>query len=204
MPPPSPLGEATATVMGFPAETVTAVGTILLTLATIALAVPTIFLALAAWRQLPLLVTQIKDAQSATKDEAERDRAARKAEEWRHIEANTLRACERYFSNPVIVAASKKVFEASENGTKYSKEKFGLAEHDLLTVLNFLNGLGVGVEEGIFSGDIIKDHMPNTVVKVVDTIIPALIDQPAKFQALMNLRDNWKKASPSYQRRPAN
>jgi hypothetical protein len=195
-------------VMGLPAESITAAGTMLLALATVALAIPTIFLAIAAWKQLPLLRSQLKalgqqitDAQAAATQQAEAQRKAREAEEWRYIEANTLRACEKYFSNLVIHAATRKVFAGTYNGTKYDKATFKF-QHELITVLNYLNGIGTGVEEGIFSGEIVKDHMPNTITKVVDVIIPALVDRPGDFQALINLRNNWTMPNPSYQKRP--
>jgi hypothetical protein len=201
---------ATSLLFGLSPDVVAAIGTVALAVGTVALAIPTIFLAVAAWRQLPLLQGQIKalgeqiaDSRAAEAAEQKRQTIARQEMEWRSIEANTLRACERYFSNPVIYQATRAVYTTAVNGTKYDKAAMQACEHELITVLNYLNALAVGVDEGIYSGDIIKDHLPNTIVKVVDTLIPNLIATPVKWQPLLNLRQNRKVSNPSYSRGPS-
>lgn len=206
---PAATNVATGTIFGFPADVVTAAGTLGLAMATVVLALPTIFLAIAAWKQLPLLrdqlaslVAQLDATQQADRAESDRQHISREEANWRQIEAQTLQACERYFTNSVVYAATRAVYAASKNGQIYDKDAMKHVEHDLLTVLNYLNALAVGVDEGIYSGDIIKDHLPNTIMKVVDVLIPKLVDQPAKWQPLLNLRDNWKTSNPSYRRPP--
>jgi hypothetical protein len=170
---------------------------------------PTLFLAIAAWKQLPLLQKQIaalglqiSEAQKATFNQLEAQRVARQAEEWRQIESNTLHACEAYYSNSVLYTATKSVFEGSSKGTKYSKEDLPSYQHDLLMTINYLNGIATGVAEGVLSGDIVKDNLENTITKVVDVIIPALIDRPENFKFLIKLRREWENAVPSYKRGP--
>jgi hypothetical protein len=155
-----------ATVLGYPPDTVTAIGSVLLAAGTVALAVPTIFLAVAAWKQLPLLRAQLEArsdqlvaARAAEEAENQRQALSRLEDDWRAIEANTVRGCERYFTNPVVYAATRAVYAAAQNGKVYDRKVMEPNEHDLITVLNYLNALAVGVEEEIYSGDIIKDHL---------------------------------------------
>jgi hypothetical protein len=80
-----------ATIFGVPADSITAVGTAILAVATIALAV-------FALKQLSALIEQLKLAREA---DARADS--------RLIESNTLRACERYYSDPVISEATRRI-----------------------------------------------------------------------------------------------
>jgi hypothetical protein len=203
-----PTGEPAAMIMGVPAEVFTAAATFLLVLATLALAIPTIFLAVAAWRQLPLLRDQlaavgkqISDAQIATSGQLGAQRQSLEATESRQIETNTLSACERYYTNYVLHLATKNVFESTNNGRDYKKQDLPKYEHDLLMSLNYLNGLAVGVREGLLSRDIVRDNLHNTIVKAVDIIIPALIDRRDYFEDLIKLRDSWKGEVPYYRKK---
>jgi hypothetical protein len=163
--PPTPSAEPLATVLGFPADSVTA-------WATIVLAIATVIFTIAAILQLRAIATQIEDARTA--DQASRtaaaenlvrqqqeDAAARKEaaaqidlqnellklQNKQRAEAheifvagNTLRACERYVGDVVVSAATKRIWEASESGKNYIKSKIN--DHDVIPVLK--SGLNRG------------------------------------------------------------
>lgn len=196
--------EVGPTVLGFPAESVTAAGTLLLGGATVALAAPTIFLAVAAWKQLPLLRDQLRvltdevqHSREASAAEADRQEASRRDSQRQYIETNTLRACEQYFSNPVIHSATQRLWEQSDGGRNYKDEK--VSRHDLFTILNYLDGVAIGVHQGVFSEAIVRDYLPNTIIKVVDVIMrDALNGDRAGYEMLVRLRDGWRPKETTY------
>jgi hypothetical protein len=81
--------------------------------ADIATAPATCVLALLAWIQLPLIAKQVKglSEQIRLSREAE-EHADRRTREW-----ETLKACERYNFDPVIEAATKRLWVASNGAS---------------------------------------------------------------------------------------
>jgi len=180
-------------VLGFPAESVTAVATLILALVTAALVIATILLFLVARGQLPLLSAQLQ----ALAKQVTLAREADAASQRRYIEANTLQACARYTGDPVIHEATQSIWRASNSGTDYRGNLDKLDMHDLITALNYLDGIAVGVKQGVYSGAIIKDHMMTTYVKVVDVIIPeAMGGDFSDYEAILELRNSWRSPIP--------
>jgi hypothetical protein len=164
-----------ATIFGVPADSITAVGTAILAVATIALAV-------FALKQLSALIEQLKLAREA---DARADS--------RLIESNTLRACERYYSDPVISEATRRIWVASNNGTDYTKA--AIDSHDLIITLNYLDGIAVGIKQHVYSAPIVKDHMQSTYIKIIDVIRPAVVPRIIPdwigYEAITELRNSW-------------
>lgn len=177
-------------VLGFPAESVTAVATLLLVGATAALAVVTFLLFWIAQRQLPLLTNQIKLA-----------REAESAADDRQIETNTLQACARYTGDPVVHAATQRIWRASEEGREYRKNRDKIDQHDLITVLNYLDTIAVGIKQGVYSEPMVKANMSNTFEKVVDRVIPEAVDGGfAGYENIRSLWDKWRPEPPLIRR----
>ena len=109
-----------------------------------ATALATIIVAVAAWIQLPLISQQVQglSKQIRLSREAE-EHAERRTREW-----ETIKACERYNFDPVIEAATKRVWEASKNGADYKRPE--VAQRDLVVVLNYLDGIAIGVGQGLY------------------------------------------------------
>jgi phosphoribosylformylglycinamidine (FGAM) synthase PurS component len=189
------------TIFGVAADNITALATAFLAILTAVVAVVALRQLALLHKQIELLTLQITQAKDAAAEQSKAYLETRMAEEKRHIETNTLQMCQIYFSNPVIHEAANRVYVATDNGKNYDKAKLPEYQHDLITVLNYLNGIGVGVQENLFSGEIVRDHMPNTISKVVDVIIPALIDRPGDYQALIDLRKSWD-SRPAYSSAP--
>jgi len=63
----------------------------------------------------------------------------------RLIESNTLRACERYYSDPVISEATRRIWVASNNGTDYTNA--AIDSHDRIITLNCLDGIAVSIRQ---------------------------------------------------------
>lgn len=149
-------------------------------------------------RQLEALTVQLQESRLAVAQEAQRQTTALLDAERRHIETNTLRACERYFSDSVIHSATHRIWNAAEKGTTYVNNP-NISVHDCITVFNYLNGIAVGAKEGIFSGRIVRDHIPNTIIEAVDNIMPAVLSNMDGYEATIDLRKSWKDGV-SYQR----
>ena len=176
-----------ATVLGFPAESVTAFGTLLFAIVTLALAIATVFLLLVALKQLPILSSQLH----ALTDQVELTRRADEETAKRHIETNTLQACSRYTGDPVVHEAAKRVWHAANGGKDYRNNP-KIDEHDLITTLNYLEGIALGVKMGVYSGAMVKDIMDTTFIKVVDRIVPEALGDFEGYTAIAELRNSWK------------
>ena len=148
------------------------------------MAIATIGLAFVAARQLPLLTEQLRLAREAEQ------RAA-----IRNVETNTIRACERYTSDVVIYEATKRIWNSSKGGTVYSFPEVN--EHDLITVLNYLDGIAVGVKQGVFSKAIVQDHLGATYIKIADLVIPNTFKNFTDYEAIEQLRNSWKVPKPT-------
>ena len=203
MPAPAPPADP-ATLFGIPAETLTAIGTVGLMVATIVLVIATAALAYAALKQLPLVAGQLRALSEQVEAAHRSDVAARNAEaerarqhaadlaarDKRHLEDSTLRVCERYVSDTVLHGATRRIWDASEGGRNYDRGK--VAEHDVITAFNYLDGIAVGVLQGVYSEKIVRDHLESTFVKAVDVMIPKLLDSPQGYEALIELRTRWR------------
>jgi hypothetical protein len=172
-----------ATILGIPADSITAVGTAIMAIATIALAV-------FALRQLSALIEQLKLAREA---DAKAD--------LRLIESNTIRVCERIYSDPVISVVTQRIWVASKNGTDYRTA--AIDGHDLITMLNYFDSIAIGIKQGVFSAAIVKDHMASAFIKIVDVlqpaVVPRLLPDWTGYEAITELRDSWRpKSAVSY------
>ena len=175
------------TLLGASPDLVTAV-------ATAVMAVATIGLAIVATRQLSALIEQLKLAREAD------ERADR-----RLIETNTLRVCEFIYRDPVVYTASQRIWAASDDGTEYGNAD--IASHDLIVVLNYLDGIAIGIKQRVYSAEIVKDHMESTFVKIIDVIRPAVVPRILPdwkgYEAITELRNGWLMvAAPAYSHRP--
>jgi hypothetical protein len=164
-------------VFGYPADDVTAVSTLVLAIGTVLLAAATAGLVFAAFKQLPLLTAQIKMARES------------------EIEINTITACGKYDTDPVLYEIHRRIWENSDKGTKYSRET--IDQHDAIVMLNYLDGIAIGVKQGVLSNAITKDHLGAVYIKAVDIIIPALFGNFEGYEAIEEMRSGWKTPTPT-------
>jgi hypothetical protein len=178
-----PQTPAELTVFGYPTDSVTAVCTLILAVGTIFLAAATAGLVYAAFKQIPLLTAQIK--------------LARESEEKlqaRQIEINTITACAKYDTDPVIHEVNSRLWKQSNGGKDYSSDN--IDRLDLIIMLNYLDGIAIGVKQGVLSNAITKDHLGAIYIKVVDIIIPAVFGNFDDYEAIEELRRSWKSPKP--------
>lgn len=105
--------------------------------ATIATAVATFGLVGVAWYQLGAI--------------------SKNQKEW-----ETLKACERYDSDPILDRVLCVLRDARNSGELFSApvSKYSL---EYRTVLNYFEGLATGVEQGFYIETIVRDHMSEII-----------------------------------------
>ncbi|MDE2134834.1 MAG: hypothetical protein KGJ49_09565 [Alphaproteobacteria bacterium] len=163
-----------ASLFGLPAEEITALGTLILAVATAGLVV-------VAWRQLPILNGQL----AMLANQIEESRKATQAADQRTREIETLHACRRDESEPVLVEAERRIWDASDGGKNYRTGKVN--QHDLIIVLNHMDGIAIGVIQGLYLEAMVKDHMGLMYKKVVEEIFPSKVIDTDGYEAILEL-----------------
>ena len=155
-----------------------------------ATALATIVVAIAAWIQLPLISQQVRglSEQIRLSREAE-EHAERRTREW-----ETIKACERYNFDPVIEAATQRVWVASNNGTDYKRPE--VAERDLIVVLNYLDGIAIGVGQGLYIESLVKDHIGPLFDHAVTKYFESGVIGREGLDAMVALHAQWYRGAP--------
>lgn len=142
-----------------------------------------------AWRQLPLIGDQVNALSEQIRLTREIDQAqAERTRVWR-----TTDACMRIDHDPIFETASKRIWEASEGGMKYEKGK--IDKRDVIIVLNHLEVVALGVRQGLYDKDIVKDHLELSIIKAVEKLIRNnILDEKLEgYERLEELYNEWKK-----------
>lgn len=115
----------------------------------------------------------------------------------------TIKACERYDSDPALNRYTKVIWEKSKNGIDYTNIEE--ARHEILGFLNYLDSLAIGIYQGVYNEQIVYDHMKGSVYKAVKVFIKGesgevdglswTIDKPfvkaEGFTCLLKLYGKW-------------
>jgi hypothetical protein len=183
-------------LFGHTADQVTALGTAAVAGATILLVAVTAVLAIAACYQLPLLRKQLKalsdqlaETREADAAQATRHKEAIDAAERRLLETRTMDACHKVDTDPVLTACSKRIWEASDGGTNYKTGR--VDEHDLILVLNYIDGLAIGILQEVYAAEIVKDHTGLMFRKAVECIFPSGVITPDGYEALIEVHKRF-------------
>jgi hypothetical protein len=146
----------------------TAWATFLLVVVTVPLTVATVYLALAAWRQLPLIAAQARDA---ARSQRERD---------------TLRACTVFDTDSVIFKATQRIWTAADGGTRYVGNE-AISRHDVMVVANYLDGVAIGARDGFYDEAIVWAHLGPVMTKMVYMILPAIFGSTKDYETMASL-----------------
>ena len=156
-----------------PPEGWIAVGTALLALSTAVLAIATIALVIIGRNQIIEL-----------RAEAKKER--------------TLAYCDRYDTDPVLDQCLRNLGILREKG---ELAKSAAVKADVTTVLNYLDGLAVGITQGLYIEKFARDHMEPIVIAHVDQYLgeksPTLGINKRNFDMLIALSESWSKSSKS-------
>ncbi len=147
--------------------------------------------AIAAWIQLPLISKQVAAlaAQIAASRAAEAN-AERRMREW-----ETLKARPRYDFDPVIDGTTQRIWEASNNGKDYTLP--GVNSRDIVCLLNYLDGLAVGIEQKLYMEEIVRDHLGPIFAHAVTRFLDPGIIPIAGLEKVRDLHLRWV-GHPSY------
>jgi type II secretory pathway pseudopilin PulG len=134
------------------------------TLSAVVQAVVAIVLVIAGLLQLRAIRRQIEAGNEQTRLVAEQTRLMalqQAADEERERKWRTLSECNRYDSDPVIHEATVKLWEhrLGRSGTPDPR----VLKPYAATILNYLDSLAIGVNQGLYIDALIKDHMAEIV-----------------------------------------
>jgi hypothetical protein len=138
-------------------------------------AIVTLFLAFSGVRQLTLIREQLAQ-----------DRELKKAEfEYQRI-AMTIAACNAYDTDPIFEEASKRVYVHKKNGYQDADPR------DIQLVLNFLEGIAVGILQGIYIENIVKDQMEPVFIAAYNNFLAPTPDRAKEYTALPQIYQRWR------------
>src|SRR5215472_10186921 len=113
----------------------------------------------------------------------------------------TLNACSNYEQNPNIYDALQKLWAALENGElEREPKKF---RPQINVMLNFLDAIAIGIEQGLYIEDLAWDHLDAIVKRAVKRYIDSgLIEKVGlereDFIRLIEMRERWLRARPHF------
>jgi hypothetical protein len=132
--------------------------------------------AVIGWWQLGSIRDQVK----AAREEARIER--------------TLTACSRYESDVVVERCVRRLRLAFENKTPIAEP--AEHKHDVIIVLNYLDGLAIGFEQKLYDENLAKDHMASIVRMYRQRYLsPEYLDRlkidSGDYHCLIKLADKW-------------
>lgn len=106
----------------------------------------------------------------------------------------TLIACGLYDTSSVIFECCRTLTKAKDSGElQLDPGRFKL---EILTVLNFLDGIAIGVSQKMYVKDLVKDHMSAIMARQVadllsESVGPKVDCSPEHFTNLVALNNEW-------------
>lgn len=114
----------------------------------------------------------------------------------------TLKACERYESDQVITQCLI-ALRAARRDNKLTAEPIQYSL-EMSTILNYLEGIAIGVEQGFYNRKIVRDHLETIMVKHVGEFLGPplravmLEGNPDYYSSLEEILKSWKKRRRTY------
>jgi hypothetical protein len=154
-------------------------------------------LVIVAWIQLPLVSRQVNSL-------AEQIRLSRVAEinaERRTREWETLKACDRYNTDQILEAATQRAWYTSDAEINYKKSE--VDHRDLTIIVNYLDGIAIGVQQGLHIEDLVKDHIGSVFGHAVIKWIEGGLFDTSGIETMASLHARWyRSAKPTSYSRP--
>jgi hypothetical protein len=124
---------------------------------------------------------------------------------------NTLEAIQRYEKDPIVHGAMKSIWDATANGTDYTKLTDSQKFHAFV-LLNYLDGIAVGIHQDVYIEQMVKDYLQLSVHKAVKALIKGhsgdgwkaekSIAPESGYKPLCALHDKWfPEKGPEYRAR---
>jgi hypothetical protein len=160
-------------------------------------AVFTLALVVAAFWQLPMIASQVRQLAAQIRLTREADEnTERRQREWA-----TVAACERYDVDPVLEEVTSRIWDASGGGTNYRDPK--VQKRDLVCLLNYMDSLAIGIRQDLYIEGIVKAHMKLVLSKAVREFILSGLVPREGYDNLLRLHEQWnppEDAAPAYRR----
>lgn len=134
-------------------NTLAAVGELLSGLSAVALVIMT-------GVQLPFFRAQLISMERARQDAA-------KAEK----ERRTLDACNRFHTDVTLYEIKRHIFEAREKPDPVSALQRPEVRRDIINLLNYFEGLAIGIEQGVYADEIVYDNLRNATIWAVEYFV---------------------------------
>jgi hypothetical protein len=164
-------------------------------------AIATVVLAIAAAIQLPLIARQVRALAEQMKLSRDSEaNAERRMREW-----ETLRTCQRYDFDPVLNDATRRIWIASRSGSDYRHAD--VDRRDIILLLNYLDGMAIGIEQGLYIDSMVQDHLGPMFDRAVRCFVESGIVDGTTLANLLAVHAGWFKRprSTEYQSRsPSN
>jgi hypothetical protein len=117
----------------------------------------------------------------------------------------TLAACEKYDLDPVLDAICRRLAAARDSGDLQINPRSYRV--DIYSVLNYLESLEIGVERGLYCGEVVRDHMDTIFVGYVEEYIKSglvarattVVGDLSEYDKTIALVAKWKRI-PWYRR----
>ncbi len=97
-------------------------------------------------------------------------------------------ACQRYDFDPVIEAATARIWEASNKGIDY---KTNVERRDIVVLLNYLDGLAIGIDQGLYVEQIVKDHLASIFEHATVRLLDPQIVPITGFERVKQTHLRW-------------
>lgn len=112
-----------------------------------------------------------------------------------NLKSRTLSACDRYDTDPIIDASLRELRLLLRDPESAEK---GLLKLPTTTILNYLDSIAVGVEQGLYIESLARDHLKAIVIKHTDdylrdeSVARKIGLNPANFTTLTAMASRWK------------
>jgi hypothetical protein len=83
---------------------------------------------------------------------------------------NTLDACQRFEKDELLHQAMKSLWKTTNRGTDYTKLT-SENDFDVLTVLNYFEGIAIGIAERVYKEKMARDYLEDSLTKAVRALI---------------------------------
>jgi hypothetical protein len=106
----------------------------------------------------------------------------------------TLAACDRYDLDPVLDARSRRLAEVRDAGDLQGKVK--AYRLDIFSILNYLESIAIGIEQGLYDENLVREYMEPIFVGCVEEyissgVLQALDYAPTDFAKSAALCKKW-------------
>lgn len=120
----------------------------------------TTIIAYLAIKQLPILIQQLKNAELARIVAAELEK-----------ERRTVEACTRFSTDYALYCVKKNIYEQRQPDANPVFPEPMKVKRDIKHLLNYLDGIAIGIHQGLYDPDIVFDNLNTIMIDAVDEFI---------------------------------